>query len=132
MWAMVKDSMASCSFVPWGIDQHIEIISAATGWTYSAHEAQRLAERIATLGRIFNLREGITSAQDQMPKRMFEGTPTGALQSGGVNREKMEQAVKTFYGMMGWDEDTGVPRRSKLVELGIEWAADSIPAGAAV
>ena len=43
----------------------------------------------------------------------------------------MQQAIKTFYGMMGWDMETGIPTRGKLAELGISWAAESIPAQAA-
>jgi len=99
-----------------------------TGWSYTTHEALKLGERIATLGRIFNLREGITKAKDELPKRMFKPTPTGGLRNGGIDPEKMHQAIRTFYGMMGWDMETGVPTRGKLAELGISWAADSIPA----
>ncbi|NQU97090.1 MAG: hypothetical protein HQ548_05545, partial [Chloroflexi bacterium] len=33
-----------------------------------------------------------------------------------------------FYGVMGWDEETGIPTRAKLGELGVSWAAEHIPA----
>jgi aldehyde:ferredoxin oxidoreductase len=35
----------------------------------------------------------------------------------------MGNAIHTFYGMMGWDPETGVPTSEKLEELGISWAA---------
>lgn len=131
MQALFRDSVVCCSFVPWTMDQHVEIIRAVTGWSYTTHEALKLGERIATLGRIFNLREGITRAKDELPKRMFKPTPTGGLRNGGIDPVKMQQAIKTFYGMMGWDMETGIPTRGKLAELGISWAAESIPAQAA-
>ncbi len=121
------DSMVCCSIPPWTLDQRIEIIRAVTGWTYTTYEAGKLGERIATLGRLFNLREGITSAQDTLPKRMFTPTQAGALKNGGLDPEKMQNAIRVFYGMMGWDEQTGVPTRGRLWELGIGWAAESLP-----
>jgi aldehyde:ferredoxin oxidoreductase len=126
--SMFGDSMVCCSFVPWSLDQQVEILNAATGWSYSIHEVYELGQRIATLGRIFNMREGMTAADDVMPKRMFEPTPTGGLKDGGIDKTQMDAAVKTFYGMMGWDEVTGVPTNGKLSELNISWAAEHIPA----
>jgi len=131
-WRMFGDSLVCCQFVPWTIDQQVEIVRAATGWSYTTHEALKQGERVATLGRIYNLREGIDSSQDSLPKRMFQGTKAGALRNGGVDPVKMQEAIRMFYGMMGWDEETGVPTRGKLLELGIGWAEDAIPAGAAV
>ncbi|RJS87937.1 hypothetical protein CW705_09760 [Candidatus Bathyarchaeota archaeon] len=31
-----------------------------------------------------------------------------------------------YYRMMGWDEETGVPTRGKLEELGIGWVAEDL------
>ena len=129
---MFGDSLVCCQFVPWTIDQQVEIVRAATGWSYTTHEALKQGERVATLGRIYNLREGIDSSQDSLPKRMFKGTKAGALRNGGLDPAKMQEALRMFYGMMGWDEETGVPTHGKLLELGIGWAEDAIPAGTAV
>lgn len=125
--SLFRDSAVACSFVPWTIEQQVEIIRAVTGWSYSVHEALQLGQRVATLGRIFNMREGITTADDSLPDRMFEGTPTGGLKDGGIDREKMQNAIGLFYGMMGWDEQTGVPTRAHLGELGIGWAGEHLP-----
>ncbi|MDP7514291.1 MAG: aldehyde ferredoxin oxidoreductase family protein [Dehalococcoidia bacterium] len=124
---LFKDSAIACSFVPWTFSQLIEIISAATGWSYTGHEAQQLGQRIATLGRIFNLREGIDATRDELPKRFFNGTETGGLVGGGIDKAKMDEAIHNMYAMMGWDEQTGVPTKVKLAELGISWAAEELP-----
>jgi aldehyde:ferredoxin oxidoreductase len=126
LWALFRDSLVCCQFVPWSIAQQVEILQAITGWSYSTYEAVKLGERIATLGRMFNLREGITSAQDTLPKRLFKPTKAGALKDGGVDPEKMQKAIQTFYGMMGWDSETGIPTPEKLVELRIGWAEEEI------
>ncbi len=130
LWNLFLDSVVCCQFVPWSIDQLVEIVRAVTGWSYTTHEALKLGERIATLGRVFNIREGITSAQDSLPKRMFGPTRAGALKNGGIDPEKFRHAVRTFYGIMGWDEETGVPTHGKLVDLGIGWAAEELSAAA--
>ena len=124
VYAMFQDSVACCQFVPWTMSQQVDVVRAATGWQYTVHEAMKLGERVATLGRVFNIREGVTAAEDRIPERFFSGTRRGALKDVGVDREAMQSAVKTFYGMMGWDIESGIPRKEKLAELGIDWAAE--------
>jgi aldehyde:ferredoxin oxidoreductase len=125
-WHLFCDALVCCNFVPWSIEQLVDSVRAVTGWSYTTHEAVRLGQRIATLGRIFNLREGMTAADDGLPKRMFGPTRRGALKHGGIDREAFHRAVRTFYGMMGWDMETGVPTRGELLDLDIAWAADEL------
>jgi len=40
-----------------------------------------------------------------------------------VNPRKLRKAKRTYYRMMGWDEETGVPTVGKLEELDISWFA---------
>ena len=39
-----------------------------------------------------------------------------------VDPQVLQEALNTYYGMMGWDLETGVPTRAKLEELDIAWA----------
>ncbi|MEE8369519.1 MAG: aldehyde ferredoxin oxidoreductase family protein [Dehalococcoidia bacterium] len=126
VWRLFIDSLVDCYFVPWTISQQVDIIRAVTGWEYTAAEAMRVGERVATMGRAFNLREGLTAADDQLPKRFFSPTPRGALKDTAVDPEEFNNAVHTFYRMMGWDGETGVPTAEKLVELGISWVGDEL------
>ncbi|MBI4311552.1 MAG: aldehyde ferredoxin oxidoreductase family protein [Chloroflexi bacterium] len=125
---LFTDSLAMCQFVPWTFNQHVELLQAMTGWDYTTVEAMKLGERVATMGRAFNIREGLTAADDHLPKRFFEPTPRGALKNTPINPEAMEQAIHTFYGMMGWDAETGVPTQEKLAELGISWVGQQMAA----
>ncbi|MBI4339592.1 MAG: aldehyde ferredoxin oxidoreductase family protein [Chloroflexi bacterium] len=129
---MFGDSLINCHFVPWTLNQQVEMLRALTGWDYTTVEAIKLGERVATMDRAFNLREGLTSADDHLPKRFFSPTPRGALKNTAINPDAMNQAIHTFYGMMGWDRETGAPTDEKLQELGVGWVSAHVPAGAAV
>jgi aldehyde:ferredoxin oxidoreductase len=126
--SMVADNcLCICLFVPWKIDERMEIVRAATGWNVSAHEYYKLGERAYTLARIYNIREGFGPQDDKLALRSAHPKTSGALAEGGIDPEELEEAVHTFYGMMGWDPQTGVPTREKLLELDIAWAADYLP-----
>ena len=38
----------------------------------------------------------------------------------------MSNGLHTFYAMMGWDREAGVPTAERLAELGIGWVGDEI------
>ncbi len=123
----LQNSMLVCNFVPYTFEERAEIINAATGWDMSPIEMFKVGERAITLARVFNLREGLTEADDRLPERSYGPTRNGALADGGIDREELHEAVHLFYGMMGWDEETGIPTRGKLEDLGIGWAARYLP-----
>ncbi|MBI2887476.1 MAG: aldehyde ferredoxin oxidoreductase family protein [Chloroflexi bacterium] len=123
LWRMFSDSLAVCRFVPWTLRQQVDLLRALTGWDYTDVEALKQGERVATMARTFNLREGLTAADDQLPKRFFGPTPQGALQNTAIDPAAMDQAIRTFYTMMGWHPVTGVPTQERLEELGVGWAS---------
>jgi len=126
LWRMFGDSLVMCHFVPWTLHQQVDMLRAMTGWEFSAVEALKVGERVATMGRAFNLREGLTAADDALPKRFFSPTPRGALKNTAIDPGEMERAIHTFYEMMGWDPETGAPTEEKLVELGIGWVSSQV------
>ncbi|MBI4281935.1 MAG: aldehyde ferredoxin oxidoreductase family protein [Chloroflexi bacterium] len=121
---MFADSLAMCSFVPWTLHQHVDLLRALTGWDYTTVEALAVGERMITMARAFNMREGLTAADDWLPERFFHPTPRGALKNTAIDPEAMKNAIQTYYGMMGWDTETGVPTEEKLQSLGIGWASE--------
>ena len=78
------------------------------------------------MARAFNLREGLTRADDKLPLRMNTSFVTGTLNEKPVDPEVLDEHVSIFYGMMGWDPQTGKPTLGKLRELDIEWVADHL------
>ncbi len=119
---LFNDAAVMCHFVPWTLNQEVDLIRYMTGWDFTTVEAMRVGERVATLSRVFNMREGLTAADDNLPKRFFKPTPRGALKETAIDQKAFGKAVHTFYDMMGWDSKTGVPTSEKLEELGVAWA----------
>jgi len=97
------------------------LLQAATGWETSSYEIMRYGERRLHLMRWYNLREGLSRADDVLPDLFYDQAITEGPQSGAaLDRGKFEESVSTFYTMMGWDEE-GVPLSATLYESGLEW-----------
>ncbi|NLX42272.1 MAG: aldehyde ferredoxin oxidoreductase, partial [Chloroflexi bacterium] len=122
-----QNCLLVCNFVPWSLDDRVKLINAATGWDVSTVELYNVGERAMTLARVFNLREGLTAEDDRLPERSYGPTRNGALADGGIDREELHEAIQMYYGMMGWDEETGVPTRATLERLDVGWAAQYLP-----
>jgi len=106
---------------PVSVNQIPEYVNAVTGWDSSLWELMKVGERNNMMARIFNLREGFSSKDDTLPPRIFEPLEGGALKGRRINPQEFQEALKAYYGMMGWDEN-GVPLKSKLEELELGWA----------
>jgi len=119
---MLGDCLVVCLFLPYSFNQIVDLVTAVTGWETSVLEQIRVAERVLTLCRLFNLRAGLTADDDKLPARFFSPTKDGALKDKSLDPEQMEAMKLYYYELMGWDE-RGVPKPQRLEELGIEqWA----------
>jgi len=116
-----------CLFVPWSTDEQVQLLRAATGWDMSVYELYKVGERALTLARLFNAREGFGLQDDRLAPRSYGPTTSGALAEGGIDPAALEAAMRTYYGMMGWDRETGIPSRAKLEELDVAWAEAYLP-----
>jgi len=125
-WTSLNNCLVMCVFPPWNNHQKEEIIKATTGWNTTTFELMKVSERAINLARIYNIREGFTEKDDWLPERFFHPKTSGTLSETSVDRKELEAARRTYYGMMGWDEEKGIPTQSKLEELDIAWAADAI------
>ncbi len=87
-------------------EQLSEILAATMGFSLSREEIRAKAAAVTDLIRRFNLREGLTPADDRLPPR-FHDEPlpeTGKV----ITREQMEQMLREYYAVRGWDEN-GTP-----------------------
>jgi len=97
------------------------VINAATGMKTQMLELIDIAERRLMMMRVFNAREGFTSKDDDLPKRLFDEPLKGGLSDGlTVNREDFERTRKLYYEMAGLDPE-GTPTKARLLELGLDW-----------
>jgi len=61
-----------CLFTTFGIgaEDIAELLSAATGVTFTTEEFMKIGTRIWNLERLFNLKAGFTTADDKLPERL--------------------------------------------------------------
>ncbi|NLE77284.1 MAG: aldehyde ferredoxin oxidoreductase family protein [Chloroflexi bacterium] len=135
-WYFTLDQVAqncavACIFVPWAPTQHVEIIKAATGWNYTVWEWMKAGERALQMARVFNAREGFTAADDWLAPRSFHPPTSGTLGESGaaVQPQLLGEGLAAYYGIAGWEPDSGLPSRSRLEELELGWVADLLPQG---
>jgi len=121
------DALDLCVFASaptrvWTLEMISSLIRAVTGWETSSHEFMRWGDRRNHLMRVYNLREGLTAADDTLPDRFFtEPIRHGRLAGTVLDREAFGEAVRTYYRMMGWD-DAGVPLAATLIDHHLDWA----------
>ncbi len=120
-WRWLANYIGLCMFIPWSRQQTVDLITAITGWETNVWELMKTAERGLTMARVFNLREGLTRADDVLPPRMATHQVSGSMGEEPVTPQALDKAVSMFYGMMGWDPQTGAPTQAKLDELDIAW-----------
>jgi len=90
--------------------------AAATGVPYTIEEFVKIGERTWNLERLWNLRAGLTKADDSLPKRLLKEAHTSGPSAGvTVNLDAM---LPVYYEERGWSED-GKPGDDKLAELGL-------------
>lgn len=77
------------------------LVKALTGWDYTQLELEGIANRVVTLTKTFNLREGATREQDTLPKRMFREP----LNEGRdvITVEELDFMLDEYYKLRGWD-----------------------------
>ena len=70
-----------------------DYVNSATGWDTTSWELIKVGERANTMSRLFNLREGLTAADDTLPRRMFEPLENGKLEGVPLNEAEFEDAI---------------------------------------
>jgi len=128
-WSVLENCLMMCFFHSWSYNQEIEITKAVTGWNTTTWELMKVGERVTTMTRAFNVREGFTRSDDWLPERFFHPQTSGALSKTAVDQSQLEKTRNTYYRMMGWDEN-GNPTVAKLEELDIDWIAGVLEKGA--
>ena len=112
---------AAKPFGPFTITHLVEYTRAVTGWDTSLWEMVKAGERYANLAKVFNLREGLGEKEDRLPERLHQGLEGGLLKGEKIDPEEFARAREMYYGMMGWDPQSGVPSKYKLEELNVGW-----------
>jgi len=89
----------------------IEFICAVTGWDFTPAEAITAGKRSLTLQQGFNIREGLTAKDFNIPDRIA-GPPAMGPFSGRVI--DFDALRRSYYKAMGWEPETGSPLSQPL------------------
>lgn len=114
----VIDSLGLCLFTSFALnaDDYRDLFNFIVGENYSTEELLTAGERIWNLERVFNLKAGISPAEDTLPKRLLEEPIPDGPSKG--HKHRLAELLPEYYKVRGWDEK-GVPTAEKLQALGL-------------
>ena len=117
----VVDSSGVCLFIVlaegFGVNDLVDMLEICTGAGFTAENVLLAGERIWNMERLFNLKAGLTKADDTLPPRFLkEPMPEGPAK-GLVSQ--LDIMLPQYYEIRGWTPE-GVPTSGKLTELGLQ------------
>lgn len=122
----VFNSLGLCKFLFFARVSHEMLgqwIKGLTGWELSSSNLMEVGDRLYNLKRSYNVLLGIDHKADIVAPRILQNLrPNEPLAAGEKLFLDMRQE---YYAFRGWDEK-GIPRREKLLSLGLEKAAQKI------
>jgi aldehyde:ferredoxin oxidoreductase len=100
----LMDTLILCRFYrdmyPW--ERLGEIIEMTTGLKQDKAALHKRAAEISTLIRCFNIREGLKSEDDNLPKRFYkEMLETGHR----IKKQELETMLQEYYHLRGWHKN---------------------------
>ncbi len=113
------DAAGLCIFTTFGLgaDDYRDMLNAALGWDLSTEDYLKIGERIWNAERLFNLKAGLTTEEDTLPKRLTEEPmPEGPNKGHVVHLKEM---LPRYYALRGWNA-RGEITKEKIKELGLE------------
>ena len=106
----IHDSLILCRFyrdIYWDWNYLSTIVEVTTGLKLVEKELRKISSTIQNETRRFNLREGITSKNDTLPKRFFD-EPLGKDKK-TIRREDLHKMLQDYYALRGWSSE-GIPK----------------------
>ncbi len=122
-WCAVVDSLEVCKNLAENMEiltfeRTADVLKAVVGVDLKPVEVARIGERIVNVERAFLVREGVRRRDDSLPRRFLKEPLHDGRSKGSV--VELDEMLDEYYTIRGWDLKTGIPKREKLVELGLE------------
>ncbi len=98
-----------------------KLYTLVTGYEMMPEELSLAGQRINTLARLINIREGLSRKDDTLPwKVMNQPIPDdGPAKGAVVTQDELDLLLDDYYQSRGWTAD-GIPTKSQLDKLGME------------
>lgn len=108
-------------------EMHQRCINVITGMNLSLADVKGAGERIWTLERAFNVREGVRRKDDWLPRRFVEEPiPEGVSKGMVIKQEDLNKMLDEYYEARGWDQKTGIPLKETLLKLDLNGVAKEL------
>lgn len=126
-YKMIIDGTGGCYYsMMIGIDHNkiFDVINAGTGWGLTPDEYMEMGKRIQLLRQVFNIKHGVDPKASRMHKRMSGEEPL----TRGVNKNitlKVDDMMRYYWQVWGWDEKTGVPKKETIMNSKINEIVES-------
>jgi aldehyde:ferredoxin oxidoreductase len=113
------DSTGLCLFTmaAWGMEEFQQQIDAACEGDWTVARLTEIGERIWNLERLFNLRAGLTAADDSLPERLLKVPAPSGTAKGKV--AELDVMLPEYYELRGWTPE-GVPSTETLDRLNLQ------------
>jgi len=124
----VLDSTGLCMFMEIKWKDLVQILNLVTGWKLTSARCLKIGERIHTLARAFNVRDGFSRKDDKLPPRLMnEPTPKGppAGYKAFISNEDFEKCLDKYYSLRDWDRN-GKPTNETLLRLNLREPAEDL------
>ncbi len=86
------------------------------GWKMDKERFLEIGERIYNLTRLFNVREGFSRKDDQLPPRFLEPREDTGWK---IDQGDFEKMLNEYYSIRGWN-DEGIPSKKTLQRLKLQ------------
>ncbi|UCC39342.1 MAG: aldehyde ferredoxin oxidoreductase, partial [Candidatus Aminicenantes bacterium] len=118
---ILQDSLGVCRFTGFAFstDPWSRIVSGITGLHFSTAKLEKIANRVATLERLFNLHAGVKWEDDSLPERFSREPILVAGKERLIPRDIIDKMRSDYYGVRGWDSQ-GKPEPGLLKDLDIK------------
>jgi aldehyde:ferredoxin oxidoreductase len=107
----IHDSLILCRFyrdLYWDWSYLTTIVEMTTGLKLDEAGIRKISSAIQNETRRFNLREGITSKDDSLPKRFFDEALGKDKKT--IRREDLQKMLQDYYVLRGWNSE-GIPMK---------------------
>jgi aldehyde:ferredoxin oxidoreductase len=122
-WRTVFNSIVMCIFANTEPEMQVRLVNAACGLDWTVEDMLKCGERGWNLKRAINNRMGLTRLHDKLPKALLTPFPDGG--SAGFKPD-IAGMLSAYYGLRGWDPDTGKPTRERLSQLALDDIAEDL------
>ncbi len=113
----IYSSLINCYFSNPPPSYICDLITHLTGANFDMTLLQIFGERIFNMKRLFNLKMGLTSENDFVPKILLEPLNEGPIKAMSPNFKKLR---KYYYGYRNWNPINGKPNQKLLKKLKLE------------